>query len=86
MVNHGRLGPKGLYGSTAWASSPDRLTRPLVREGGKLVETDWETAMGVIVQRSRQLLEDKGPLTHGFYTSGQMFGAGPGRRTASCPG
>ena len=27
-VNHGRLGPKGLYGSTPWASSPDRLTRP----------------------------------------------------------
>ena len=32
-VNHGRLGPKGLYGSTPWASSPDRLTRPLVRRG-----------------------------------------------------
>ena len=34
VVNHGRLGPKGLYGSTAWASAGDRLTRPLVREGG----------------------------------------------------
>src|SRR6201747_32093 len=40
VINHGRLGPKGLYGSTAWASSPDRLTRPLVREGGRLVATD----------------------------------------------
>src|SRR4029078_12905995 len=28
VVNHGRLGPKGLYGSTPWASSPDRLTPP----------------------------------------------------------
>jgi anaerobic selenocysteine-containing dehydrogenase len=27
-VNHGRLGPKGLYGSTAWANSGDRLRRP----------------------------------------------------------
>src|SRR4051794_37070256 len=46
VVSHGRLGPKGLYGSTAWSTSPDRLTRPLVREGGRLVEAGWETAMG----------------------------------------
>ncbi|MBV9824031.1 MAG: nitrate reductase, partial [Actinobacteria bacterium] len=32
VVNHGRLGPKGLYGSTPFASSADRLTRPLVRD------------------------------------------------------
>ena len=73
VVNHGRLGPKGLYGSTAWASSEDRLTRPLVREHGRLVETDWETALGQVVARSKQLLAEKGPLSHGFYTSGQLF-------------
>ncbi|MEZ0580549.1 molybdopterin oxidoreductase family protein [Nocardioides sp. MH1] len=73
VVNHGRLGPKGLYGSTPWASSADRLTRPLVRDGGDLVETDWETAMGRVVEVSKKLLDENGPLTHGFYTSGQMF-------------
>ena len=73
VVNHGRLGPKGLYGSTPWARSPDRLTRPLIREGGRLVETDWETALGRIVETSRRLLADRGPLSHGFYTSGQLF-------------
>jgi len=73
VVNHGRLGPKGLYGSTPWASSPDRLTRPLVREGGRLVETDWDTAMGRIVEVSNRLLADKGPLSHAFYTSGQLM-------------
>jgi anaerobic selenocysteine-containing dehydrogenase len=72
-VNHGRLGPKGLYGSTPWASSPDRLMRPLVREGGRLVETDWEHAMGKVTEVSRRLLEEKGPLSHAFYTSGQLF-------------
>jgi anaerobic selenocysteine-containing dehydrogenase len=72
-VNHGRLGPKGLYGSTPWASSADRLRRPLLREGADLVETDWETAMARIVAESRRLLEEKGPLSHGFYTSGQLF-------------
>ena len=73
VVNHGRLGPKGLYGSTAWASSPDRLTTPLIRRGGKLVETDWDTAMGRVVEESRRLVDDKGPLSHAFYTSGQLF-------------
>jgi anaerobic selenocysteine-containing dehydrogenase len=72
-VNHGRLGPKGLYGSTPWASSADRLTRPLVRRGGRLEETDWETAMGRVVEVSRRLLDERGPLTHGFYTTGQLF-------------
>lgn len=73
VVNHGRMGPKGLYGSTPWARSPDRLTRPLIRQAGHLVETDWATAMGKIVQVSQRLLAQNGPLTHGFYTSGQMF-------------
>jgi anaerobic selenocysteine-containing dehydrogenase len=72
-VNHGRLGPKGLYGSTPWATSPDRLTRPLVRRDGRLEESDWETAMGRIVEASRRALDEKGPLSHGFYTTGQLF-------------
>jgi anaerobic selenocysteine-containing dehydrogenase len=72
-VNRGRLGPKGLYGSTPWSHSSDRLTRPLVREHGELVETDWDTAMGRVVAESKRLLEEKGPSSHGFYTSGQLF-------------
>src|SRR5437763_14081896 len=43
-VNRGRLGPKGLFGWQA-NSSPDRLTKPLVREGKELVEADWDTAL-----------------------------------------
>lgn len=73
VINHGRLGPKGLYGSTPWSTSPDRLTRPLVRKNGVLVESDWATAMGIIVERSKRLLAEKGPLALGFYTSGQLF-------------
>src|SRR3954466_572272 len=45
----------------------------MVREGGRLVETDWDHAMGRVVEVSRRLLDSKGPLTHGFYTSGQLF-------------
>lgn len=71
-VNHGRLGPKGLYGQWVWQQHPDRLEHPLVREGGELVETDWDTAMSHVVERSRALLDERGPLSHGFYTSGQL--------------
>ncbi|ELP65593.1 molybdopterin oxidoreductase family protein [Streptomyces turgidiscabies] len=71
-VNRGRLGPKDLF---AWQAnaSPDRLTKPLVRRDGRLVECDWDTAMERIVGRSRDLLRERGPGSLGFYTSGQLF-------------
>jgi ferredoxin-nitrate reductase len=71
-VNRGRLGPKGLFGWQA-NNSADRLTAPLLRVDGELREVDWETAMGAVVEHSQQLLRDEGPLSHGFYTSGQLF-------------
>jgi anaerobic selenocysteine-containing dehydrogenase len=71
-VNHGRLGPKGLYGWQA-NHSPDRLTRPLVRVDGELRETDWDTAMNAIVQRSQQVINEHTRLAMAFYTSGQLF-------------
>jgi anaerobic selenocysteine-containing dehydrogenase len=71
-VNHGRLGPKDLYGWQA-NGSPDRLTRPLVRRRGELVATDWDTAMGAVVARSQELLREAGPSSIAFYTSGQLF-------------
>jgi anaerobic selenocysteine-containing dehydrogenase len=72
-VNHGRLDPKDLYGWQA-NNSPDRLTRPLVRENGAFVESDWDTAMTRIVERSKQLLERPGGWGRfGFYTTGQLF-------------
>jgi anaerobic selenocysteine-containing dehydrogenase len=70
-VNAGRLGPKGLFG---WQGQQrDRLLRPMIRRGGELREADWDEAMDAIVRRSRELLDDKGPLTHAFYTSGQLM-------------
>jgi anaerobic selenocysteine-containing dehydrogenase len=71
-VNHGRLGPKDLFGWQANASA-DRLTRPLIRESGRLVETDWDTAMDLVVRRSKELLNEQGPSALGFYTTGQLF-------------
>jgi anaerobic selenocysteine-containing dehydrogenase len=70
-VSRGRLGPKGLFG---WQGQlRDRLEHPLVRRGGRLVEATWDEAMGLVVERSRALLESTGPLSHAFYTSGQLM-------------
>jgi ferredoxin-nitrate reductase len=71
-VSRGRLGPKGLYGWQANGSG-DRLTRPLIRTDGRLEPTDWDTAMSIVADRSRQLLAERGPSAIGFYTSGQLF-------------
>lgn len=71
-VNRGRLGPKDVFGWQANASA-DRLTTPLVRRDGQLVETDWDTAMALVADRSRDLLQERGPGSIGFYTSGQLF-------------
>ncbi len=73
-INHGRLDTKDLFGWQANAS-PDRLTRPLVRDAsGALAETSWDDAMGRIVARSKELLGTPGGWGRfGFYTSGQLF-------------
>ncbi|HEY7693960.1 MAG TPA: nitrate reductase [Gaiellaceae bacterium] len=71
-INHGRLGPKGLNGWRA-NNSADRLTRPLVRRDGELAPATWDEAMELLVDRSRQVLAESGPLAFGFYTSGQLF-------------
>jgi hypothetical protein len=71
-VNKGRVDPKDLFGWQA-NNSEDRLKRPLVRKNGELVETSWDEAMSRIVERSKELLEEKGPLAFGFYTTGQLF-------------
>jgi anaerobic selenocysteine-containing dehydrogenase len=71
-VNHGRLGPKGLFGWQA-NNSADRLLRPLVRWHGELREASWDEAMELVAGRTRELLATKGSGALGFYTSGQLF-------------
>src|SRR3954466_2744177 len=71
-VNHGRLGPKGLFGWQA-NHSADRLPQPLIRRDGDLLPAGWDEAMELVVERSRQVLNEQGPLGMGFYNSGQLF-------------
>jgi ferredoxin-nitrate reductase len=71
-VNHGRLGPKGLYGWRA-NNADDRLTHPLVRRDGALREASWDEAMDLVAEKARELLATKGSGALGFYTTGQLF-------------
>ena len=71
-VNRGRLGPKGLFGWQA-NNSADRLTEPLIRRGGELRPASWDAAMELVAERSKQVLDESGPLGMGFYNSGQLF-------------
>lgn len=71
-VNRGRLGPKDLFGWQA-NHARDRLTTPLVRDGGRLVPCGWDTAMDRIAARTRELLDESGPGSIGFYTTGQLL-------------
>src|SRR3954467_7403717 len=71
-VNRGRLGPKGLHGWEA-NNSPDRPTPPLIRRGARLVEASRDEAMGLLVERSREIRDRFSSGAIGFYTSGQLF-------------
>ena len=52
--NEGFLCAKGRFGYE-YVGHPDRLKTPLVRKGDALVESTWEEAYGVIVERFKSL-------------------------------
>jgi anaerobic selenocysteine-containing dehydrogenase len=71
--NHGRLGPKGLYGWQANNAQDRAAAARSVRRDGALQEASgtrrWIWSWGA----SRELLATKGSGALGFYTSGQLF-------------
>jgi ferredoxin-nitrate reductase len=71
-VNRGRLGPKGLYGWEA-NDSADRLREPLIRRGGRLEKASWAEAMGLLVERSKEIRERYTSAAIGVYNTGQLF-------------
>jgi NADH dehydrogenase/NADH:ubiquinone oxidoreductase subunit G len=58
--NYGSLCVKGRFG-WEFVNHPDRLTRPLVRKNGTLVESTWEEAMGLVVSKFQEIKEAHGP-------------------------
>lgn len=58
-VNEGMLCVKGRFGFD-FVNSPERLTTPLLRKAGVLVEVSWEEAIGFIADKLQQIKTQHG--------------------------
>jgi predicted molibdopterin-dependent oxidoreductase YjgC len=67
-VNDMSLCVKGRYG-LGFVGSPERLTRPLVREGDELVETTWDEALERVAKGLKETIEKNGPDSVGVLAS-----------------
>jgi len=67
-VSQGSLCIKG-WSLHEFVYDDHRLTRPMVRSGGELVETDWETALQAVADGLSEAREKGGPDSVGFFTS-----------------
>lgn len=70
-VNRGVACPKG-WDALSPLTATDRATRPLLRDGGRLVPVDWETAAETFVARFKAIQAAHGPASVAFLGTGQM--------------
>jgi anaerobic selenocysteine-containing dehydrogenase len=54
--------------------SPDRLTQPLLRRGGRLEPVSWEEALDVAAERLQAFRRESGPASIFHYRSGGSLG------------
>lgn len=60
VPNNGNLCIKGRFGYD-FVNHPDRLTQPLIRKDGKLVEASWDEALGLVASKLLETKEKYGP-------------------------
>jgi formate dehydrogenase major subunit len=60
LPNLGRLCVKGRFGYD-FLQSPERLTKPLIRENGKLRDASWEEALDLVAAKISAIKENEGP-------------------------
>lgn len=66
--NRGNLCVKGRFGYD-FVHAKDRLTKPLMRNNGKLVPASWDEAMGHVAKRLLEIRDQYGPDSIGFLVS-----------------
>jgi formate dehydrogenase major subunit len=59
---------KGKFGWD-FVNSADRLTRPLIREGGKFREASWDEALDLVARKFREIKAKNGPDSLAFISS-----------------
>jgi anaerobic selenocysteine-containing dehydrogenase len=71
-VNLGMACPKGWEALTV-LESPDRATQPLMKDAsGKLVPTDWDTALTTFTDRFKEIQQRHGTESVAFLSTGQI--------------
>ncbi|MGB7294661.1 MAG: formate dehydrogenase subunit alpha [Candidatus Aminicenantales bacterium] len=70
-VNKGMLCIKG-WNVYEFINSPHRLTSPLVRKNGKLVETGWDEALQTVSSRLKEIRDASGPGSLCFLSSAKV--------------
>lgn len=66
VFSHGFICPKGASFAEL-DNDPDRLTQPMVRRGGELVETTWADAFGAVAEGLGRVVADTGGSSVGVY-------------------
>lgn len=69
--NQGLLCVKGKFAFN-FINHPERLTKPLIRRDGKLVEATWEEAYEVIVGKINEVKEQYGPKAIAGFSSARV--------------
>ena len=59
-VSKGHLCAKGRYG-WEFAQAPDRITRPMIRQGESWREVSWDDAIAFVADRLRSIIDQHGP-------------------------
>jgi predicted molibdopterin-dependent oxidoreductase YjgC len=70
-VNKGMLCAKG-WNACEFVHSPERLTVPLVRKQGALVETSWDEALKIVSEKLLEIKSRYGPRSLAFLSSAKV--------------
>ncbi len=70
-VNEGKLCIKG-WNVHQFVQSDARLTQPLMRKDGELVEVSWDEAIAYTADRLKTIRDDKGSDSIGFFASAKV--------------
>ena len=69
--NYGSLCVKGRYGFD-FISSPERLTKPLIKKDGEFVESSWDEALDLVANTFNEIKKEHGSDSLGVFTSARM--------------